>query len=130
MVEGSLKDCYKFLREESISNRAREICGLLGYNGRRYVAQLLPNRSPKPNEYFIINPLDFLLFKRKYTVLAVFHSHLSEDCSATEFDKAHAKNCCLPFLIYSIPEKKFGVFVPSNSEVNEKFLKKMEAAND
>ena len=98
------------------SNPMIEICGFIGYNGKDFVYRQMTNHNPQPNEYFSISPLDYLKFKNEFIFVAVFHSHIKTGCEPTDFDKTNSQNCALPFLVYSIPENKFHLHVPENSE--------------
>ena len=62
----------------------------------------MQNRSKNPEQYFIIDPYDYLLFMKDYKILSIFHSHLIGDEKASEFDKKTSESCCLAFIIYSI----------------------------
>jgi proteasome lid subunit RPN8/RPN11 len=99
-----------------------EICGFIGFDGKEFLFKQMHNHNPEPNKYFSISPLDYLKFKNEYIFVAVFHSHINSGCEPSEFDLANSKNCALPFLVYSIPENKFHLHVPENSEVNENLL--------
>lgn len=104
------------------SNPMIEICGFIGYDGKGYCYKQMTNHNPQPNEYFSISPLDYLKFKNEFVLIAVFHSHVKTGCEPSDFDKINSKNCALPFVIYSIPENKFHLHVPENSEVNETLI--------
>ncbi len=99
-----------------------EICGFIGYDGREFVYKKVRNHNSKPDELFSISPLDYLKFKQEFVFVAVFHSHIKSGCEPTDFDLENSKNCALPFLIYSIPENRFHLHVPENSEVSENIL--------
>lgn len=102
-----------------------EICGFLGRKDGEYEARIVKNKHPNPSEHFSIDPIEYLRFTREHEMVAVFHSHIQGDCSASEFDKVNSDNTLVPFLIYSIPEKKFGLYEPENPECNTEDLKKV-----
>lgn len=108
------------LKKASLENRTIEICGFIGRKDGNLFFELVRNNHPQPHSFFEISPLDYLSFKRKYELVAVFHSHVCGDSLATDFDKKHAMNLCLPFYIYSVPENKFSLYTPENSKVNLK----------
>jgi proteasome lid subunit RPN8/RPN11 len=66
----------------------------------------------------MIDPLNYLLFKDKYDLLAIYHSHINTDAKPSEFDIKMSNNCCIPFLIYSIETKKFNLYEPQNLEID------------
>lgn len=123
-----MKNALQFFKKESLSNRAVEICGFLGEKDGKLSYKIVQNKHSDPANYFAIDPLDFLLFKRLFKMIAIFHSHLLGDSSASEFDKVNSENTTLPFLIFSIPENAFSVYVPPNCEVEKKIIEKLESS--
>lgn len=123
-----MKNALQFFKHQSLSNRMVEICGFLGEKNGEILFNIVKNNHPDPSNYFAINPLDFLLFKRQSAMIAVFHSHLLGDSSASEFDKVNSENTALPFLIYSIPEDAFSVYVPPNCEVDQHLIEKLKSS--
>lgn len=106
-----------------------EICGFLGYDTqkRKYIVQLENNRSPDPQNFFAIDPLKYLLFKQKYTLAAVFHSHIIGDEQASEFDIKMSENSCIPFLVYGLNTNKFCIYQPKSIECDKKIIKRIKA---
>lgn len=115
-----MKDALQVIVDESESNPFVEICGFLGFDRKKeaYVVQNEQNVSQDPSEYFMIDPLNYLIFKQKYDLLAVYHSHINTDAEPSEFDVKMSNNCCIPFLIYSIETKKFDLYEPQNLETD------------
>jgi proteasome lid subunit RPN8/RPN11 len=115
-----MKDALQLIVDESESNPFIEICGFLGFDRKKetYVVQNEKNVSQDPSEYFMIDPLNYLIFKEKYDLLAVYHSHINADAEPSEFDVKMSNNCCIPFLIYSIETKKFNLYEPQNLETD------------
>ncbi len=124
--EGTL---LEYIKKLSHQNLRGEICGFLGYDysGEQYIIQQEENISPNPSSLFIINPLNYLLFKDRYTMVAIFHSHIAGDESASEFDVKMAENCCQPFLIYSLNSKKINIYTPETTEADVKILERIKA---
>ena len=124
--EGAL---LEYIKKLSHQNLRGEICGFLGYDysGEQYIIQQEENISPNPSSLFIINPLNYLLFKDRYTMVAIFHSHIAGDESASEFDVKMAENCCQPFLIYSLNSKKINIYTPETTEADVKILERIKA---
>ena len=123
------KEALEYIKKLSHQNLRGEICGFLGYDysGEQYIIQQEENISPNPSSLFIINPLNYLLFKDRYTMVAIFHSHIAGDESASEFDVKMAENCCQPFLIYSLNSKKINIYTPENIEADVKILERIKA---
>lgn len=121
-----MKNALDFFKQQSLSSRAVEICGFLGEKEGELSYNIVKNKHSDPANYFAIDPLDFLLFKRTSKMIAVFHSHLLGDSSASDFDKVNSENTALPFLIYSIPEDAFSVYIPPNCEVDKNLIEKLK----
>jgi proteasome lid subunit RPN8/RPN11 len=119
----------EYIKELSHQNFKGEICGFLGYHYRseRYVIQKEDNIAPDPSSLFLINPLNYLLFKDAYEMVAIFHSHIVGDENPSEFDIKMAENCCQPFLIYSLNSKKINIYTPENTEADVKILERIKA---
>ena len=118
------------IKEIAHQNFKREICGFLGFceEKQKYVVQVEKNISPKPAAYFLINPLNYLLFKEKYKMVAIFHSHITGNEDESEFDIKMADNCCQPFLIYSLNSKKINIYTPETIEADVNRLERIKAA--
>ena len=89
---------------------SQEVCGLLGKSGGHYIAQECKNVSDNPSQEFVMDPVQFLLFKEKYNVIALYHSHIVGDEEPSDFDKLMSENSCIPFLIYSLNTKKHHLY--------------------
>jgi len=116
----NIKQALQVIVDESESNSFVEICGFLGFDNKKeaYVVQIQKNVAEDPSKHFMIDPLDYLLFKERYDLLAVYHSHINTDAEPSEFDVKMSNNCCIPFLIYSIETKKFDLYEPQNLETD------------
>ena len=121
-----MNELKKELKLHALSSRIAEICGFIGQKDGKLLYKKTTNHNPEPQKFFSISPLDQLSFRRENVLVAVFHSHLNCDCLATEFDKVNSENLALPFVIYSIPQNKFSIFVPPNSEISGEILKELE----
>lgn len=124
----NLKSCLEFFKQESLSCPNREIVGLLGLKDGKPVAKIVKNRAPDPQNFFAVDPLELLQFQNDHEFLAVFHSHVYGDSQFSEFDRVTADNCCLPFIVYSLGEDKFGLYVPPENEVSSVNLEKVQEA--
>ena len=116
----NIKETLQVIVDDSESNSFVEICGFLGFDREKeaYVVQIQKNVAEDPSKHFMIDPLDYLFFKEKYDLLAVYHSHINTDAEPSEFDVKMSNNCCIPFLIYSIETKKFDLYEPQNLETD------------
>ena len=125
----TLKGALGKIEEISHLSPSAEVCGFLGFDedGDRFIVREEYNSSPWPFEYFLIDPINYLLFKDKYHLVGVFHSHVMGDEKPSEFDVKMAQNCCIPFLIYSLNTKKIHIHEPQNGECNVNILRRMRA---
>jgi hypothetical protein len=127
MIE-NLKSCLEYFKNESLACPNREIVGLWGLKDGKPVAKIVKNRAPDPQNFFAVDPLELLMFKNEHEFLAVFHSHIYGDSQFSEWDKITADNCCLPFIVYSLGEDKFNIYVPPNLEISSVNLEKVREA--
>ena len=116
----NLRKSLQDIVDQSESNIYIEICGFLGFDEEKdkYVVQHQKNISEDPKNHFMIDPLDYLLFKEKYHLVAVYHSHINVDEKPSSFDIKMSDTCCIPFLIYSVETKKFDLYEPQNLEID------------
>tara|TARA_R110000824_G_scaffold388164_1_gene583642 strand:- start:4375 stop:4788 length:414 start_codon:yes stop_codon:yes gene_type:complete len=123
------KEALEYIKKLSHKNFKGEICGFLGYDyaTNRYIVQKEENIAPDTSSLFLINPLNYLLFKDAYGMVAIFHSHIVGDETASEFDVKMADNCCQPFLIYSLNSKKINIYTPEITEADVKILERIKA---
>jgi proteasome lid subunit RPN8/RPN11 len=124
MIE-NFKSCLDFFKNESLAHTNQEIVGLWGLKNEKPVTKIVKNRSPDPQNYFAIDPLEMWLFQNDCEMLAIFHSHIYGDSQFSEWDKITAENCCLPFLVYSLCEDKFGFYEPAHCDVSSVNLTKV-----
>jgi len=75
------KKALTAIKEIAHKNFKREICGFLGFDEEKkeYLVQLEENISENPSNFFLINPLSYLLFKDNYKMVGVFHIHIMGD---------------------------------------------------
>lgn len=116
----NIKESLQQIVDESESNCFIEICGFLGFDREKkaYIIQNQKNIAEDPSKHFMIDPLSYLLFKERYDLLAVYHSHINSDAEPSEFDIKMSNTCCIPFLIYSTETKKFHLYEPQNLETD------------
>jgi len=123
-----IEDAIACIKEISESSFKQEVCGFLGfdYDTDRYLVKEETNISPDPSAYFLISPLNYLLFKEDYGMVAVFHSHIVGDETASEFDIKTSNACCQAFLIYSLNTKKINIYTPNQPEGDVKILERFK----
>jgi len=125
-----IQDCIGAIQKICHASFSAEVCGFVGFDHElnEYLVKEEDNISSDPKSYFLINPLSYLLFKDKYSMVAVFHSHLIGDEKESEFDVKMSEGCCQPFLIYSLNSKKINIYTPQNPEGDVKVLERFKAA--
>tara|TARA_R100001163_G_scaffold64630_1_gene59330 strand:+ start:1101 stop:1520 length:420 start_codon:yes stop_codon:yes gene_type:complete len=129
-IKGPKKALTK-IKQIAHENFRSEICGFLGFDEdkKEYLIQLEQNVSEDPSNFFLINPLSYLLFKDDYKMIGVFHSHIKGDENPSEFDVKMSENCCQPFIIYSLNSKKINIYTPKSSEVDVNILNRIKAVS-
>ena len=125
-IANNFKDILYFLKDHSNKYCTIECCSFIGIKDGKFVAQILANRSPDPNSFFCVDPLDFLRFKSENELLFIFHSHPSSNEEFSELDMANADACCLVSLIYSLLTDKFAIYEPQNHEIDVNILNKVK----
>lgn len=126
------KQAIEKIKEICESNPYIEVCGFLGYDRQinQFMVEPKDNISENPKQYFMIDPLDYILFKDRYEMVAIYHSHISGDEKPSQFDIKMAENCCDPFLIYSLNSKKINIYEPKNMTLDVNILNKVKKVND
>lgn len=122
----SFKKVLESVREHCDRYFSLECCGFVGKNGKDYIVQFVNNRSPKPKEFFCVDPLDYLKFKNENEFISLIHSHPDGDESFSEMDIANSEATCLPSIIYSLQTKKFAIYEPKEHEVDVNTLNKVK----
>ena len=116
----------KILCNKSLRN---EICGFLGYCPKNnvFVVKEADNIADDPKSFFLIDPLEYLLFKEEYSLLAIYHSHLIGDEEPSDFDKNMSENCYISFLIFSLNTQKIYIYEPQNPDSDVNTLERIKA---
>jgi proteasome lid subunit RPN8/RPN11 len=124
-TERSLKKAFEFCANYSKNYFNTECCALIGLKGKsQYYVQIVANRSPEPMSFFTIDPVDYLNFASQYKVLFIFHSHPHTESSFSDLDKENSEAVCVPFLMYSVQDNKFALYIPENHELDVNTLTK------
>ena len=90
-----------------------EVCGALiltKFDGPKIVR--LKNYHEDKQNFFRVDPKEFISLKRKGDILALYHSHPDAKSTPSAYDKKISKELCVPFYIYSLLEEDFYLFVP------------------
>jgi len=126
--KGEITALHK-IKEMSHEHFKQEICGFLGYDyeKKEFIVQKEENIAKDPRSHFLISPLNYLLFKDSYGMIAIFHSHIIGDETESEFDVKMSDNCCQPFLIYSLNTKKINIYTPETIESDVNILERVKA---
>lgn len=121
-LEEEYKAIVEDLKRDSENSLLCELCGLVGVSKKngKLIYQIMKNRARTPEDFFMIDPYDYLSFVEKNELVLIFHSHLLGDELPSDFDIKTSENCCYPFLIYSICTEKFCIYEPQykNYDVN------------
>ena len=121
-LEDEYKAIVEDLKRDSENSLLCELCGLVGVSKKngKLIYQIMKNRARTPEDFFMIDPYDYLSFVEKNELVLIFHSHLLGDELPSDFDIKTSENCCYPFLIYSICTEKFCIYEPQykNYDVN------------
>jgi proteasome lid subunit RPN8/RPN11 len=123
----SLNELISFMKSEAEANLFCEICALIGINkDGKYCYRHMQNRSKNPENYFIIDPYDYLSFVMKRNCLGIFHTHLQGDEKPSDFDEKTSENCCYPFIIYSVVSEKFFIYEPENKDYDVNTIQRLK----
>lgn len=122
----SFKKILGFIQEHSERYFMMECCGFIGKKNQDYVVQFVSNRSPNPQQFFCVDPLDYLKFKKDYEFISLIHSHPDGDESFSKIDIANSEATCLPSIVYSLRTKKFAIYEPKEHEVDVNILYKVK----
>ena len=125
----TIRAAFRKMQEIAHQHPATEVCGFFGFDEEEelFVVRQEHNNSPSPAQFFMIDPINYLLFKDQYHLVGIFHSHIAGDEEPSEFDIKMAQNCCLPFLIYSLNTKKIHIYEPQKMECNVNIVRRMKA---
>ena len=115
-----LNEAIKFSNDNSF----KEICGFIYFNDG-FKFKEATNFSKVP-DLFEIHPAEFLEFKNKNNLVAIYHSHINSDEKMSEQDMESSKNCLYPYVAYSIKTKKFSYYYESDYEPPIQLIKNLE----
>lgn len=110
-----IKTFLNLLKSEAETNLLTEICGLISFKDNFFIYKRMKNISSEQN-FFKINPKDYLDFVKDNNCFCIFHSHICGDEKPSEIDILNSDNCCKAFLIYSVMSEKFHLYQPHNKD--------------
>jgi len=90
----------------------KEICGIIAENSLFFIK----NSSPEPLQTFLIDPLKYLDISQEKSIDFCFHSHPESCCTPSPADIEFSEGSLIPFLIFSCPERRFGIYFPNKKE--------------
>lgn len=82
------------------------MCGVIYSHKEKLIFLQCQNFAKDRVNSFLIDPLIFIKYKIKYIV----HSHIIGPSTPSQKDKVSAKECCIPFLIYSLKDDDFTLY--------------------
>lgn len=104
MISYNTKHEIKELAQQS----QNEICGLI-VNGNVFACK---NISFKPTQHFEIAPEDYLQASLKGQINAVYHSHVTDNDTFSDYDKLNLYNHSLRGVLYNTKKNVFRYFLP------------------
>jgi len=128
VTKKSVKQLLNFIKEHCERYFTLECCGFIGKRGNSYVVRFVSNRSPNPQDFFCVDPLDYLSFKQENEFISLFHSHPEGDAIFSPLDISNADATCLPSIVYALATKKFAIYEPKEHEVDVNTLQKVKGS--
>ncbi len=122
----TIKECLEEIASFCELSIVNEVCGLVGFSDGEYVFQEGKNIATDPRHNFVLDPLQYLVFKDAYKVITIFHSHVIGDEEPSDFDILMSENSRVPFTVYSLNTKKYYIYRPNNPETELELLEKFE----
>ena len=115
-------------RIKSIAERMpeQEACGLVLYGNGKIRIEPTLNMAKDKRNLFQIRPRDII---DANGLVGIFHSHIESDSRFSEKDILFSEEWGLPFFVFSLLDKKHGVYIPKNVPKTRKFknfLKKIK----
>jgi|SRR6056300_614566 proteasome lid subunit RPN8/RPN11 len=110
------------------NNKNLESCGFITFQKNNFIVSECKNISKNPKSNFEISFKDHVSFLKK-NIIAVFHSHVISGDIFSENDKKHSEEIMVPYLVYSLKNKKHNAYIPKNirkSKAMDLFLKKIK----
>lgn len=105
----------KVIKEHALEDRSKECCGLIYINGSGSLSVFKSkNISSQPENFFEIDPKDYLKISSKGNILGFYHSHFGEHANSfTDFDILNCERFKMFGVIYDIRTDSFSYYSPS-----------------
>lgn len=107
------------IRKHALENPNEEVCGFILNDNSVFRAH---NVSTNKKKTFSIEPMDYLKAESNHKISAIYHSHISDNCEFSDFDKINAFNHNKIYILYSIKKNIFNFLYPDN--YSNKYLRR------
>ena len=94
------------------SLHSTEICGLICHNSLFFVK----NTSFLPVDTFFVDPAKHIEVLAAQKIDYCFHSHPFSSAAPSQSDIELSQNALIPFLIFSVLERRFAVYDPNTQQ--------------
>jgi len=94
------------------SLHSTEICGLICHNSLFFVK----NTSSSPVDTFFVDPQKHIEILEAKNIDYCFHSHPFDSAAPSQSDIELSENALIPFLIFSVIERRFAVYDPNTQQ--------------
>lgn len=105
------------IKVHAISEKPNECCGLI-YKNKECGLDIFEchNISDKPDNFFIIDPNDYLAASSKGEIIGYYHSHITGS-NFSDFDKVNSERTGLNSIIYCLENDNFYEYSPIGYEL-------------
>lgn len=110
------------------SEAEKESCGIIIFENKRTKIVPCSNVSKNPANFFEIQISEQIEAMRRGKILAIYHSHLNQCHNFSKEDLKYSEEMIVPFLVYSLKNKKHNIYVPEKSKKDREiknFLKRI-----
>lgn len=108
-------------------NPNEESCGFIIYENGQFKIIESENKAQDRSEEFYIPAKEFLFVKKSKNIVAVYHSHPKTDEKPSDFDENNSNLICLPFVIFSLKNRKISIFEPEFMDYKKSTLEKLKS---
>lgn len=103
------------IKTHALMHPSEEVCGVLYEIPDGIAVMHLPNISSEKQHSFLISPYDYLQIEKSgRKIIAVYHSHVNNNCFSEEFDIKASKSHNLPYILYCIRTNSFKICYPAD----------------
>jgi proteasome lid subunit RPN8/RPN11 len=100
------------IKEHALKESPQECCGLIVQKEGMLDAYSCRNRAQNKNDFFEIDPNDYLSASKTGEIVAYYHSHTEHESEFSNFDKFISDIHGFPTILYSIKHDKFKEYFP------------------